>query len=316
MIEEAERQHGHHRPEQRYSVLRHNQNSKIPTEEQLTTCPIAAKNVAPASIARVRGVLNDTTTVRFDSVLQLLFEPPMEAVDERPPPTAVMGERQMAALLQAGVCEPADKSATRGIGIPFFVVEEKQRENSTEMSERLRFIYWTKRHNEALSKINYKCDVPLEHINKYLDRVCDEVGATADFTSGFYQVEIPAASRSWYRFADAAGNVYQMRRMPMGLRIAVEIMQTIAEAVCGTTRVCSEKCVISGVCADVWVDDVRISGEKSRVEHACAKINARADEMSITFKKHISFSSSYVCLGVSFDHAAHTVSVSHGVELH
>jgi hypothetical protein len=268
---------------------------------------VAAKKVQPIHIGKVEKWLNDKSRQRFRELWQLLVNPPMAPSSDMP--HSDFASRHTELLAACDICEPADTTtASRGAGIPFMVVEDKLDDNHKKI-QRLRFIFWTKRHTEALLPL-YECDVPLAHVSRYVDAAREQSGATADLASGFFQVELPPEARAWYRFNDATGKLWQLKRMPMGIRIAVEIMQIVSEAIVGSQRVCHDGAAIKGILADAWVDDIRVAGDTERVERAVRLINDRATECGATFKAPLHASSAYDFIGVHFDHDKHNVSVA------
>jgi hypothetical protein len=70
-----------------------------------------------------------------------------------------------------------------GGGFFFFVVETKEDE-SGRLYDRMRPIFWPRRHNEWLSEVGYVADLPLFHTSRYIDAVRNDAGAVADFASG------------------------------------------------------------------------------------------------------------------------------------
>lgn len=181
--------------------------------------------------------------------------------------------------------------------------------DSGSLYQRLRWIFWTRQHNDALLDI-YKADMPMQHISTYVQSARAECGATADFASGFYQIEIPPEARPWYRFRDAAGVLWQLRKLPMGLRIAPELMSIVSETVIGSPRVCAQQHIIDGVVHDAWIDDIRVTGQTQRVDGAIAKITSRARTIGATFKEPLRAEKIYVFLGVEFNHIDASVTIA------
>jgi hypothetical protein len=134
-------------------------------------------------------------------------------------------------LCQHDVIQPVSEAVlserpTKGASFAFVGVEER------ESGRRLRFLLWPKHVNEALDA-HYTASMPLEHTGRYLDRVTEETAVTGDLLAAFYQVQLPLRARAWYRFRDASGRLFEMKRLPMGHKIAPEIMQLIAEVIAG-----------------------------------------------------------------------------------
>lgn len=292
----------------RVSVLQRAHQSKLPTQEQLARLPIAAKPVQPVNLSKVKSFMHDDGARRFGELLDLLQNPRIEPCSDVHVSAGVPAQHCQF-LAEQDIIERASPDVpTKGGGTAFFVVETKADPETRALSDRLRFIFWPKRHNDWLRR-TYRCDVPLRHVSFYLDAVRDECGATADFTSGFYQVELPPSARAWFRFKDATGALWQMSRLPMGLSISVEIMQMISEVVAGDVRVCARKFVIPRVRRAVWIDDMQITGAPSDVRDAILAIDRRRQLIGATFKSAMRSETRYEFIGVSFDHAEHSVSV-------
>ena len=215
-------------------------------------------------------------------------------------------------LLHHQIIEPVNEQShgpTKGCGRAFVVKETKIDETGAQI-DRLRFIFWPKKHNDWLEKAGYKCKSSLRHISFYLDAVLDECGATADASSGFFQIPIPEWARCWFRFMDAAGAVFQMTRIPMGIAPAVEMMQLIMEVLIGCSSACKPQFAINNVKhKHAYVDDIRISGSVAQVTQACQQIVINAAALNITLKNEPVPLTRYVFLGANFNHENHAISI-------
>jgi hypothetical protein len=105
---------------------RHNNTTKLPTSVQLQNLEIAAKKVPALSICSLVSFLNPQTKSRWDELFALLCSPPLSPLPSSfdVPPSADMGERHVSFLSSCDIIEKAS-GPTLGVGVPFFVVEEK-----------------------------------------------------------------------------------------------------------------------------------------------------------------------------------------------
>ena len=211
-----------------------------------------------------------------------------------------------ALLVDNGVAVPVSGPGPL-LNIPFTVVEQK------ETGLRQRFILWTREANEIAADTGYHADVPLLHISAYLASVNSECATTRDFRTGFYQIPIPAEARHLFTFSDADGHFYQLVRLPMGHSCAPEIMHTLAATAAGDPLyVLPEYCVAPGVSVDIWIDNIRFTGEREVVQQESVRLDATATTTSITWKEADSNTTAlhYTFLGTDFNHNTHTVSPS------
>jgi hypothetical protein len=288
-------------------VLARTHESKLPSPRELAELRLNVRRVAPIDLAKVLACLAPSFRHRFKKLMSLVSEPRYQASSVVQQSYAAPAHR-VDELVACDICEPVTESMmrqspTRGSGVMFFVVQMKESETV------LRCIFWPKRHNDWLDTC-YECEVPLAHISQYLGAVRNECGVTGDFTSGFFQVEIPAAARCNFRFVDAAGRLMQMCRLPMGLSVSVEIMQLVTEAMIGSERVCVPAKAIRGVTSAAWVDDFQIVGARDRVANAARLIQARIDDAGGTLKAPLELRTKYVFIGVEFDHTTESVAVA------
>ena len=117
-------------------------------------------------------------------------------------------------------------------------------------------------------------------------------------------MEIPHGARAWYRFADNAGTVYEMNRMPMGLRTSAEIMQLVVETITGCIHAAVPRHANIKTTNDVWIDGFRIAGSSNNVQHALERVIETAKFVNATFKEQPRCATSYEFIGVEFNHAA------------
>jgi hypothetical protein len=292
----------------RHSITRRAHTSTIPDPQEMQTLPLHTKPVSPLNIDVARSFMSDEKNQRFGHLFEkLLCNPHMQASTDIP--FSGLLSKHASQLCSHHIAERVDLSTatpTRGAGFPFVVKESKVDEG--KIIDRLRFIFWPRRHNDFLKEV-YTARVDLRHISSYIDAIRTDSAATADLACGFFQVELPSVARCWFRFRDAEGNVYQMTRLPMGISVAVEIMQMITETLIGSHLTCSPQHSFSGVTQHAFVDDFRVAGSASSVDCTVSKILQRASQMGVTFKSSLARVTSYEFLGLAWNHSSHSICI-------
>ena len=294
-----------------FNITNFSHSSSLPTEQEKLNLELHANAVPIVNMSKIEERLNPQALDRLKYLQKVLFNPDM-------PPSPHIEQsyhflpKFSKTLLHHQIIEPVNEQIhgpTKGFGRAFVVKETKVNE-AGEQTERLRFIFWPKQHNDWLEKAGYKCKSSLHHISFYLDAVLDECGATADASSGFFQIPIPEWARPWFRFMDASGAVFQMTRIPMGIAPAVEMMQLIMEVLIGCSSVCKPQFAINIVKhKHAYVDDIRVSGTVPQVAEACRQIIANAAALNITLKNKPVPQARYVYLGATFDHAKRSITI-------
>ena len=263
--------------------------------------------ISTMNLQLIQEYMNPSARQRFKNVLQELFWVPPQP-DSEPTKQSEVQEQDLQALLQAGVIERVDKKGekrfpTRQFIIPFSVVE-----SDDEGRQRRRFIAWTKSDNTRLK--GYSPEVPLWHPSKYLYRVHAEVGLKRDLRCGFYQVAVPVQARRKFRFTSAAGELFQMKVMPMGHRCTPEIMNTVTAVLAGDSRVCSAtRSYGVGECY-VYVDGIRFVGTDAEANKFASFVDTRCRVVGGAFKDvGKPPQKQYVFNGVRYDHGMHRVAL-------
>ena len=197
--------------------------------------------------------------------------------------------------------------------IPFFVVEEK------DGKERLRFICWTEEINNMLEDDYTPQMSQLQHSSRFVDAVRDECAATGDLKISFFQVEIPEKYRKYFRFFDVADDLYEMNRLPMGLKTSAEIMQLIVETLAGVPSAVKPSAYINGekvslcnkrLTTRVWIDGFQSSGPRAECEAAAERIRKVGAWCGVTWKDGVKVEDKYDFIGIHFDHNIHRVTVA------
>ena len=173
---------------------------------------------------------------------------------------------------------------------------------------RRRPIQWAKRFNEMCEEKGYKAQVDLKHHSNYFQRCNNQTGATFDLKAGFFQV--PLSSPNLFTFADEEGNIFGLKRLPMGICTAPEIMQLITSAIAGDPTIVQPKFAVKAV-VDVWIDNVLFSGSSEKVSAAVANFKRVTTKTKTTINWHeAEEGSSLDFIGMHYDFQAHTIGMS------
>ena len=199
-------------------------------------------------------------------------------------------------------------------------------ETDSTGAQRQRVICWTKAQNEFLED-PYTPDMKqLQHQSGYIDAVRDETAATGDLKISFYQVEIPQAARRIFRFKDDHNNIYQFKRLPMGLCVSAEIMQIITETLALLpSRIVPKATIIDDnnnnskqdiqllvhTRGKVWIDGFQHVGTPSAVADTVEKIIAVSKFVGATWKGDgVQIAREYDFIGLRFNHNNHSVRIA------
>jgi hypothetical protein len=196
-----------------------------------------------------------------------------------------------------------DNESAHGHCICFTVVEDNKGD------PRRRIITWSKSSNEVVRESGFRSCAPLFHTSHYLQDVCEPTACQFDLKLGFYQVPLTAAERTNFRFQSAAGEWYQLTRLPMGHCASVDVMQLLTMVLAGCHEVVLPQFRCPGRSPQVWVDGARFAGTKSQVTVAIKFFIDTAREANATLKHAPQEETSYEFVGVKFDHLRKEVSM-------
>lgn len=244
-------------------------SSKVATKEEEKTIPVHFPQVTTADIAKLRERMNERTKARFDKIWRHTtnFKPSQFVVNH--PMKCCSTDAKQAVANDIAVRLPAGTPVTCHA---FSVKEVKKK------GWRRRALHWAKPFNDHTKDV-YKADVNLRHPSEYFDRVNAETGATFDLKAGFFQVGLP--KYNLFTFMDDEGNIYGLKRLPMGICTSPEIMQIITSVLAGDPTMVVPKYAVN-VTTDVWIDNILYSGSKERVNKAVAKFKRAALECGVT----------------------------------
>lgn len=288
-----------------HSITRRGKRTRLPRTPEERASPLHVASVAPMRVDILRQRMKPEVRERFDYVWGVLFNPELSSHACRCSSTSSFSPDHAHLLSKHGIAQPAP-SAGPLHNVPFTVLEEKQ------SGTRQRFILWTEDANSLAEAAGYRAQVPLEHISSYLHAVNEECGATRDFRTGFYAVEIPFEARHLFRFVDSSGSWWELTRLPMGHTAAPEAMHTLAATAAGHQDYVQPEFLLDDVLVHVWIDNIRYAGEKEKVRRATAALDQTASDCVLTWKDEDSRSqaTAYEFIGVFWDHVNKKISVS------
>jgi len=303
----------------RTTITRKTAKTVLASLEQIATLPWANKQVDAANMHEILGRMNEAGMKQWQAAWDAAFQPQRvcdyEESDHIPVSNGIPASAT-AKLIALGLVEEVSDEKLRtqpttGAGTGFFRIEEKLDENGN-IYTRVRFLFWTKRQNEALksSSSSFKIDVHMHAPAQYVSAIEEEAVTTGDISSGFSHIEIPKSRRHLFRMQDADGNIVQLTRLPMGLVPSCQLMEVITLALIGSPIVCKPQFVQKFVRLDGYVDDFRCAGSRARVRRWAAQVERNAAAMRITIKNKLVVSTTATYLGVCYDHEKKTVHIS------
>lgn len=287
------------------SIVRRQHRSRLPSGDAEKQLPLHSKLVKTIDVEAARSRMRADVKSRFDAVFEQLLAGKTDGPDTEPQPSRHFSSADTDILVRDGVCDPVSdidraRRPTRGTMKAFTVVELEK--------GRRRAIHWPEKQNAALGPEVYTPRVPLQHISAYLPVAHASWGAVLDLRCGFWQISIPQHARAAFRFCDAAGRVFEMKRLMMGHRSSVELMQILCSVIAGDPAVVLPKYTApAGV--HVWVDGIcYFADDKANVAAALEQARVAADQLRATFKDpDFTPCREFDFIGVRWDLARHTV---------
>ena len=269
------------------------------TPEELAV-DIHFPQVGGLNIDVVKRCMNDSTLQRFNHVWKLTTSLSPTSITIDSPMLCPIGDAQTAVENGIAVALPRDTPITCNY---FSIVERK------DSGDRRRAIHWAKLFNEHCDAAGYKAQVNLRHHSHYFPRVEQDFGACYDLKASFFQVLLP--SKFLFTFADENGSVYGLKRLPMGISTAPEIMQIITSTLAGDPLFCKPKFKSSAL-VDIWIDNVLYSGTLNKVRESAAAFRSRIAEANATLNEKESRDACKKLdfIGMSLDFEAKTIDLS------
>ena len=311
-----------------HATTRRAHDSKLATPQQCETINLHCSPVDTLDLDRVMSLMSDSRKKRLQELLAMTFANMAAKLRERSAdpsiPRAAPQHARSTLLKKHADRLVQDNIASRVVNdtgdneslafcIPFLIVEQK------DSGERLRFICWTQAVNDLLTDVYTSEMSQLQHSSRYVDAVRQECAVIGDLKISFFQVEIPPQFRPLFRFPDCEGNLYEMNRLPMGLRPSAEIMQHIVETITGVPAAVKPSAYVDGekislcnkrLSTRVWIDGFQSAGPRAECDEAKARIKKVAKWCNITWKEDVEISEDYDFIGIRFNHRAHQVSVA------
>jgi hypothetical protein len=137
-------------------------------------------------------------------------------------------------------------------------------------------------------------------------------GACFDLKASFYQVPLPVSVRRQFCFIDTEGTVFQLKRVPMGLCVAPEIMQIISGVLAGSREyVLPFFSHFLRIPPCIHIDNIRVVGEQCEILNFANAMYKRAAEIGASFNEEKSNlpAQQYIFCGVEYNHKCGTVCV-------
>lgn len=303
----------------RASIYNSTAKTRLATQEQAETLPLANKATDTVNVARLKERLNPDGLKQWDDAFNALCKPDEVAglqPNSNVPVSHGLSKKSIERVVATGACRAVTESdllerPTKGSARAFFVLEEKLDDNGNA-STRARMILHTKAANAALTSASssFSINVHMYRSSYYTPAIAHEAAIVADIYSGFTHVDIPVWARSWFRFRDDDGTMYEQCRLPMGHHVSVQLMEVITLAIVGSPIVCKPEYTIRGIRHDGFVDDLRAAGPIRRLEHAKTLMQRTADHINVRFKEPLQVTKRYTYLGVVYDHDSKIVSIS------
>ena len=226
----------------------------------------------------------------------------------RVPVSAQCFTRDCAKLLHSGIVSLVSEDEERrrpslGRCKAFSVVE---RNRGAGKPDRRRWILHPEEQNDAAYASGFVSCVDLHHVSAYLGDVYHEVGCVSDISASFYGLELPLASRAFYRFRDEHGTLYEMNRGMMGHTLMADIQHIITNIVAGHPAYVQPRFAAPCV-TRVWIDNINFVGSRERVAVARDRLAATCSDAQCHVAMDVgSPAQQYAFIGVDFDHAART----------
>ena len=164
------------------------------------------------------------------------------------------------------------------------IVEETTGETNTSVflvcehaKKRARVIMWPRRRNDEIARAGYEADMPLKHPTEIAAEMWNcEVMFAVDLTASFYQVSVPQANRSHYRFS-CFGKTYRLTRMAMGVRPAAEFMNRLSHMVARPPPHLADD-----VAVNEHIDNILVTGTPAAVEEMFTILTDRCRKWSVS----------------------------------
>lgn len=276
--------------------------SKVATYDDNIKYPVHLPSVAEVAVDELKSLMNEKTLARFKELWRITTEFDPRDVAVKNPMKCTVADARQAVTNGLAVALPAGTPVTCH---SFAVLEEKL---NPPMIRR-RPINWAILFNLMCDEQGYKADVNLRHHSAYFDRVNSTCGATFDLKAGFFQVGLPSAHL--FTYMDEDGNIYGLKRLPMGICTAPEIMQIITSTLAGD-RLLVKNEYRSLAVVDVWIDNILFSGSADNVAASIASFKALVKKVNATINTNDSTEGSDILnfIGMKYNFKDHTIDLA------
>ena len=293
-------------------------NNKVADEQQLQTLPYHSKSVKRYNMKVILDRANNSTNLRLKEVIHLINRPFGDDLNKIPTVPVPMSKsakqhhtkkRLEHDIIRVVSKEEEQQYPSRGTLHEFCVVEQKKDSKNNTIFDRLRQIDHPVEQNESLRNNKFITTAPLHHFSRYHRRIRHEKALIADLEASFYGygLDDPVA-RSFYRFRDETGQLFEMNVLMMGLVASVELQQIITSIIAGHKDYVKPNFVAPTV-PEIWVDNMRFCGSE-KLLNKCKTflINSMQDcNASLEIED---ISSVYDFLGATWDHENKTVKLA------
>lgn len=282
---------------------------------QLLKLPYHSKPVLSYNMEEVMSRCNSSTRARLQEALLEVQRPYGEdysgpAVDV-PVSKGVKKDHIALRLKNGTIRRVSDEDVRRypslGTVVEFCVVEKKKQGDL--LFDRLRQIDHPVDQNAASRARCFVTTAPLKHISAYLPRIKSSKALIADIAASFYGCALTdPVTRSYYRFRDEDGDLYELATLMMGHVAAVEIQQIITSVLAGHPAYVLPEFAAPAI-PEIWVDNIRMVGDDALLKkcEAFLRNSAKACNVSLDIE---GISHQYDFLGATWNHQAGTVEVA------
>jgi hypothetical protein len=293
---------------ERLRLGRRSKKARIPQTQEEKSAPLyVPPSTGHIDLQAVRRLMNEPTRRRFDVVLA--------AITAGAPPPSTMSARRgnihaddCQRLCEGGVVRRADLTKpTRGVGIGFTVVEEK------DGALRRRFIFWDPESNKWY-QAEVGSEIRLGHVSDALRDVYHDVGTIRDGEGGFLGVRLPEEASPAYRFYDNQGDLWEMACLPVGISGAPELCQLIFGTIAGHPEYAAKQHVLhttKPAAIRVHIDDIGVRHHRDDTVLVERFFAERSRLTGVRFKSSgVTGSPHYIFLGLLWDHDAKAIGLS------
>jgi len=300
------------------SVKFRRHQTKVADQQQLENDVYHSKNVKKYNKEELLRRANSKTRRRFLEVVHDIERPFGDDIDEishvEVPISKSAKQHHTVQRLRDGnirKVSPADENRYPSLGIvdEFCVVEQKKHPVTNNIFDRLRQIDHPVKQNKALRSKNFTTTAPLRHFSHYHRRISHKMALIADLEASFYGFELDdPVARSFYRFRDETGQLYELTVLMMGLVASVELQQIITSIIAGHEDYVLPK-FASPTLPEIWVDNIRYCGDE-KILKKCKKF---LEETMVACNASLeieAISAEYDFLGATWNHNNKTVQLA------